>query len=124
MNLNRFIVICIAVAIILGVVAICFFTSLDVEATEVNATVTKMEYKKAHTQMVPYRNPSTKTTTVRTVRHPAKYWVTVTYEDVSITVNNKDIFESVQEGDTLKMIYCKYYNKAHKLVMEKLKFPK
>lgn len=124
MNLNRFIVICIAVAIILGVVAIYFFTSLDVEAIEVNATVTKMEYKKAYTQMIPYRNPSTNTTTVRTVRHPAKYWVTVTYEDVSITVNNKDLFESVQEGDTLEMMYCQYYDKDHKLVMEKLKFPK
>lgn len=122
--MKQVIIICVVVAIILSIIAIGYFVALDVEKIEVTAKVTNLEYKKAISQLIPYHNPSTKTTIVRTQQTPAKYLVTITYEDISVTVNDKYLYNSVQEGDTIQMIYCRYYNKDHVLTMEKLKLPK
>ena len=91
------------------------------EKTTVTATVTEVQYRSAYvTPRVIYTGKSTITTTQV---HPSRHLVTITYEDLSETFNNSDLYEKVEEGQSIQMILYKGYDKDDKLIEEKLMLP-
>lgn len=96
-------------------------TIVEEETIEVKATVTSKEYKSAYVTMVHVRVGNV--TTIVPQTHPAKYYVTVTYEDVSETFNDMILYEELNEGDTLTVIFYRAYNEEHELVEKEIRLP-
>mgnify|MGYP000516744321 FL=1 len=71
--------------------------------------------------MMPISNG--KTTTLIPQTHPARYLVTISYEDVSETFNDRNLYENVKEGDTIQMVLYKGYDKDDNLIKQTLQFP-
>ena len=59
------------------------------EKIDVNATVTDMQYRSSYVTFLPIYNG--KTTTLIPQTHPARYLVTISYEDVSETFNDRNL---------------------------------
>lgn len=91
------------------------------EKIDVNATVTDMQYRSSYVTMMPIYTG--KTTTLIPQTHPARYLVTISYEDVSETFNNRNLYENVKEGDTIQMVLYKGYDKDGNLIKQTLQFP-
>ena len=91
------------------------------EIINVDATVIDTQYQAMYTVFIPIFNG--KSIIVIPQVHPAEYNVTISYEDVSKTFNDKNLFMSVKDGDTIKMELHKYYDKDDTLVYEELQFP-
>jgi len=68
------------------------------EKIDVNATVTDIEYQSSDGTMMPIFNGETTILIPQTL--PARYLVTISYEDVSKTFNDRNLYENVKEGDT------------------------
>lgn len=117
--MKRFILL---VTIIMCIALISCPTIKREEKIEVNATVSDMQYQSSYEEMVPIYNG--KTTTLMPQTYPECYLVTISYEDVSETFDSKDLYESVKNGDTLKMILYKGYDKKDNLIKQTLLFPK
>lgn len=76
--------------LLITVLLLCFVGCaelINTETQEVEATVTDVYYKGAWVQMI----STGKTTTW--ITHPAKYNVTFEYENVTLTVNNKELYD-------------------------------
>lgn len=91
------------------------------EKIDVNATVTDMQYQSSYVTMMPIYNG--KTTTLIPQSHPASYLVTISYEDVSETFNDRNLYENVKEGDTIQMVLYNGYDKDDNLIKQTLQFP-
>lgn len=91
------------------------------EKIDVNATVTDIQYRSSYVTMTPIFNG--KTTTIIPQTHPACYLVTISYEDVSETFNDRNLYENVKEGDTIQMVLYKGYDKDDNLIKQTLQFP-
>ena len=91
------------------------------ERINVNATVTDMQYKGLYITMIPMSNGKSINYLPQT--HPARYLVTITYKDVSETFDDKNLYESVKEGDTIQMILYRGYDKDDNLIKQTLQLP-
>jgi hypothetical protein len=91
------------------------------EKINVNAEVTDMQYERSYVTKRPMKMGETYTYVSQ--RHPARYLVTISYEDVSETFNDENLYESVKEGDTIQMILYKGYDKNDNLIKQTLQFP-
>lgn len=111
------------IAIIMCVVFVSCQLATVEEKVEVSATITEMEYKASYVYFLPTYNSATKTTTIISQPHPAQYLVTITYENITQTFDDKDLYESVQKGDTIQIILCNYYDKDNNLLEQELKLP-
>lgn len=65
---------------------------INTETQEVDATITDVYFKSAWVQLIPTGK------TMVTVTHPAQYKVTFEYEGVTLTVNNKKIYDFCKEN--------------------------
>ncbi len=88
------------------------------ERISVTATVTDMEYHSLYITMIPVY--SNKTTTLIPQTHPARFLVTITYQNVSETFDNKELYNQVKEGDTIQMTLSNQYDTSGKLVKQTL----
>lgn len=91
------------------------------EKIDVNATVTDMQYRSSYVVLIPLYNG--KTTTYIPQTYPARYLVTISYEDVSETFDDINLYENVKEGDTIQMVLYKGYDKDDNLIKQTLQFP-
>ena len=91
-------------------------SSIVSEKVEVLATVTEMQYEDSWI----FFNPALKMPQV----FPEKYLVTISYEDILETFEDKTLYEPVEEGNTIQMILCKDYDKDGNLIKQTLQFPK
>ncbi len=80
---------------------------INAETQEVDATVTDVYYKKKWVQMI-YNG---KTTTP--IVHRAQYKITLTYKNVTLTVDNKEFYDIYKDkvGSTVKCdLITEYYD--------------
>lgn len=91
------------------------------EKIDVNATVTDMQYRSSYVTMMPIYNGQT--TIILPQTYPARYLVTISYEDVSKTFNDINLYENVKEGDTIQMVLYNGYDKDGNLIKQTLQFP-
>ena len=91
------------------------------EKIDVNATVTDMQYRVPYVTMIPIYTG--KTLLYFPQSHPARYLVTISYEDVSETFDNINLYNNVKKGDTIQMVLCKSYDKDDNLIKQTLQFP-
>ncbi|KIN79934.1 hypothetical protein SD74_18155 [Clostridium botulinum] len=99
--------------IILGVsIILCGCTKYELTG-EVEATVTSKEYRKSNIIMIPMTtsNGKTITTTMRPQINPEEYNIKLKYKNMTTTINNKEVYESVETGDKLKVNYYITSNK-------------
>ena len=80
---------------------------------EVESTVTNKEYIKSSVTMIPMTisNGKTITTTMRPQINPEEYNIKLKYKNITTTINNKEVYESVETGDKLKVNYYITSNK-------------
>ena len=90
------------------------------EEIEVTAMVTEIRYLEACSTLTPMFNPSTKTTLLIPQNHPERYLVTITYENISTTFDDKTLYESVKSGDIIQMTLCKEYDVFRNVVNQTL----
>lgn len=83
----------------------------------------QLQYKASYTTLMPMYNAATKTTMLIPQAHSAQYLVTITYEGISETFDDKTLYESVKEGDIIQMILCKGYDEDDNLIKQTLQFP-
>lgn len=91
------------------------------EDKEVTATVTEMQYEKARLTLTMMRVGQSNKLMPKTI--PARYYVTISYGDVSEKINNEELYESVKVGDTIQMILADYYDEDNNLLYQKLYLP-
>ena len=100
----------IASIVLITVMLFCFAGCaklINTETQEVEATVTDVYYKGAWVQPI----STGKTTTW--ITHPAKYIVTFTYENVTLTANSKRLYDYYKDkiGATVKCdLIIEYYD--------------
>ena len=84
----------------------------------VDATVVSKEYEapRTYTSVV----PSGKSVFPITRTIPAKYLVTVTYENIPLTINSQPIYESLENGDSIKVLLIKKYTAEGQLKSSRL----
>ena len=112
--------------VFLLVIALCFALMgcqkiVTEETIEVQAIVTDKAYKSAYVTMIPVKVGNV--TTMVPQNHPAKYYITVTYEDLSETFDNKALYEELCEGDVLTVIFYRAYNEERQLVRKEIRLP-
>lgn len=78
---------------------------VDTKTQEVEATVTDIYHRGAWTQMVWTGK------VMIPIAHPAKYEVTFTYENVTLTVDDEDLYDYYKDkiGETIKCILITEY---------------
>lgn len=107
----------VAIAIIIIVclvLTVCLIIDKE-ENIEVSATVVNIQY-------IPprgYYDPALRIPRM----DPPKYLVTIEYGDFTQTFDNKTLYQTVEEGDTIQMILYKGYTKNGNLVIQELKMP-
>lgn len=112
--MKRFTVLLIIV-IMCGVLTSCRQPIIDEEKIEVCATVAEMEYEESYCRYNP---------TLRILEYvPEEYLVTITYEDISKTFDNKRLYKRVEEGDSIQIILYKKYDEDGKLIRQTLQLP-
>ena len=94
-----------------------------VEKSEVDAVVTKLQYNPPKSYPSIEYNFVLKMPMVTSHTKPAEYLITISYEDISVTFDDKKLFESLKEGDTITMVLVKKYNKNNKIVSKSLQYP-
>lgn len=92
---------------------------VEEQSEEVTATVTDIH--KHSSYITYYYSPATKTMLPQS--HPARYHVTITYEDLSQEFNNRNLYDSVSVGDTIQVILYKGWNSDGELVVRELRIP-
>lgn len=93
------------------------------EEIEVSAVIAEVQYKAPYILQLPTYDSISKTTKIRQQPYPAQYLVTITYKDISETFNDRDLYESVAEGDTIQIVLYKVYDKDGNLIKQTLQFP-
>ncbi|APF25854.1 hypothetical protein NPD5_271 [Clostridium sporogenes] len=93
-------------------IILCGCTKYEL-AGEVESTVTSKEYRKSSITMIPMTisNAETITTTMRPQINPEQYNIKLKYKNITTTINNKEVYESVETGDRLKVNYYITSNK-------------
>ena len=89
---------------------------------EVDATVVNKEYRRSYATMVPTTIFDGKTTTTVLIpqHYPARYIVVLTYEDMTITINNKELYQTVEKEDQVKVSHYMSKDKdKQKIVYER-----
>ena len=119
--MKRFIIM--LLTIIMCVVVTGCRTIVIREKEEVSAIVTEMQYKSSYITFISMYNAATKTTTLIPQTHPAKYLVTIAYGGISETFNDKNLYESVKEGENIQMLLCKDYDEDNVLINQTLQLP-
>lgn len=89
--------------LLIAAILLCFFGCAELvktETQEVDAIVTDVYYKKQWTQMI-YTGK-----TIMPIVHRAQYRVTLTYENVTLTVDDKEFYDTYKDniGATVKCI--------------------
>ena len=92
--------------------------------TMVKAKVIALTYKPIKVYFVQSYNPHTKITSHRSLVHPAGYWVTVEYNGYAETLDDKDLYESVEIGDIIPMMLWQKYDDKGNLIKQSLKLIK
>lgn len=110
------------ISIALIVIILFCFTGcaelINTETQEVDATVTDIYHRAAWVQMM-----STGKAMIP-ISHPAKYEVTFTYEDVTLTVDDKELYDYYKNkiGTTVKCdLITEYYDNGFMRQILKLK---
>ncbi|MGJ0848438.1 hypothetical protein ACR77J_17245 [Tissierella praeacuta] len=87
---------------------------------EVDAKVINKEYKESYTiiELVPIFNGKTTTMMPRSKHHSEKHCVELKYKNMTITINDKELYNSVDIDDNVKVNYYKSEDKE-KIVYEK-----
>ena len=112
--MKRFIVLLIIV-VMCGVLSSCREPITSEEKIKVSATVTELEYEESYCRY----NPA-----LRILEYvPEEYLVTIKYKDISKTFDNKRLYESVKEGDSIRVILYKKYDEDGKLIKQTLQLP-
>ena len=117
------ILVCVGIVGVMFAVLFIFVRSNDKtiereDEEQVTAIVTHKKYESSYVTMIAMNSCSVPQS------HAARYLVTMSYEDVSITFNDKALYENVKEGDTMQMILYKAYDKDDNLVgRPELRFP-
>jgi len=88
------------------------------EEHEVMGTVTALEYHDSDTTFTPIN--AGKVTTFMSHQHSEQYLITVTYQDLTDTFDDKTLYQRVQRGDSVKLILCNSYDKNHELIHQSL----
>lgn len=114
--MKRFVILIIIICLI---IISCKYCTTE-EQIEVTAMVTEIQYVEAYTTLIPMFDAATKTTLLIPQNHPEQYLVTITYESISTTFDNKILYESVKEGDKLQMKLCKEYDASRNVVNQTL----
>lgn len=70
--------------------------SIDEQSNVITGIVTKKEYKDSFLMVMP--------TTLMPHRFPEKYLVTITYNNLSETFDDKELYYQVEEGDTVDVM--------------------
>ena len=95
---------------LIAVILLCFTGCaklINTETQEVEATITDVYHRGAWVQMISSGK------TMIPISHPAKYEVTFTYEDVTLTVDDKELYDYYKGkiGATVKCdLITKYYD--------------
>ena len=106
---------------LIAVILLCFVGCaklINTETQEVDATVTDVHYRCAWTQMVWSGK------VMIPIIHPAEYKVTFTYQNVTLTVNDKNLYDSYKDniGTIVKCdLITKYYDNGNIHLALKLK---
>lgn len=85
---------------------------VSMEKVEVSGTVTEMKFEK---EVIQY-NAALKIPQYR----PERYLVTISYESLSQTFDNKELYEAVKEGDIVQITLCNGYDDEQNLVWQGL----
>lgn len=112
--------IAILLIVTLSILSGCGYTTKE---RNVIATVTSMEYTPSSTFPMPIYNPALKMPMIMYVPQPEKYEVVISYENVSRTYDNQELYDSVKVDDHLTMTLVEYYDDDGKLQGQDLKFP-
>lgn len=82
------------ILLLIAIILLCFTSCaelIDVETREVEATITDVYYKGSWIQMIPVGK------SVVSIFHQARYKVTFTYEDVTLTVDDKELYDCYKD---------------------------
>ena len=90
------------------------------EKINVTATVSNMEYSSSYVTICPMFTG--KTLICIPQMHPSCYLVTISYENVSETFDDINLYERVKKGYTIQMILYKGYDKESNLIRQTLRF--
>ena len=88
------------------------------ECEEVCGFVTKREYRAQNKKSIPIGGIS-----YITIKEQEQFLVEIKWKDRIETFNNKELYDSVKEGDNVHIIYYKAYNMSNKMIEEGLKLP-
>lgn len=106
-------------ALVVLIIMCALVTACQSDITEEQYEVTGVVSQKyVNTDLVRHRAGNR-----RRYRRMFRYCVTVTYEDVSTTFEDKELFDSLEEGDEIQVILSKSYDKEGKEVKTTLKLP-
>lgn len=100
----------ITILVLIATMLLCLISCtelINTDTQEVDATVTDVYYKDAWTQMMWIGK------VMVPIRHDAKYEVTFTYKNVTLTVDDEDIYNRYKDniGTTVKcVLITKYYD--------------
>lgn len=89
--------------------------------TEVVATITNKEHIGNKTNYIPISAGDVFYFILQDISE--KHTVTITYEDVSITIEDKELYDSYNENDTITMILQTAYDKKGNITKQRLILP-
>ena len=118
--MKRFIILLTAIILFVVFASYCIKIEKE-EKIEVSATVVDMQYEDSYMILTPIIYGKITTFVPRT--YPERYLVTISYDDVSETFDDKELYENVKIGDIIQMILYKGYNKKGTLIKQTLQFP-
>lgn len=90
----------------------------EYKSTTVEAVVIEKDYDAAKTTKKRVKQNGKYVT--KTKKHRAEYDVTIQYNGIEEEFDNKNLYNSVKEGQKIKVTYKKGYDKEGKLVFEQL----
>lgn len=105
----------------------CFFltgcANTQREEQFVMAEVTSKEFIEAHTEYGYFFDGFKLEYRWKLKHFPAKYNVTITYEGLPMTYNQKSLYDLYDIGDSIEMKYITYYDEENKLITEGIYAP-
>lgn len=114
--MKKLIAIILVLALVLVLVLVSTGCGYTYEPQRVTGKVTEKDYKPPYstTTMIMAGKVMVPTTT----RHPARYIVKVAYNGIEGSINNKQLYDDVNIGDSIEVNYIKVYNKKGELKKE------
>ena len=118
-NMKRIILVLLILCFVLLFLPACGVA--EVEESNVVGVVTSKEYHPAYTTFMHIHTG--KISHLQPQHHPAQYLVTIEYEDISTTFNNKELYATIDTKQKIDVLLWKGYNKKHELIKTKLLLP-